>query len=60
MKFELIIKNDGTWKHMYQCKGQAHYIDECMCDARQKRGKFKNCKTCTVRKGGKNDPRSKV
>ena len=40
----------------YQCTSQSYWIPEKVCNARQANG-FKACKRCTLRKGGKNDPR---
>lgn len=54
--FRLLIRNDGTYEHVYMCFGQDYEIDENACDSRQKRG-WSKCRTCSVRKGGIDDPR---
>ena len=54
---ELLYRQDGSPLQMYHCPGASYSIEEPMCNARQKRG-YKGCKKCTVRIGGKNDPRS--
>ena len=52
----ILTKDNGEWIQMYKCTGQSYYIDEKMCDGRQERGN-RQCARCTLRKGGKNDPR---
>ena len=46
----------GHWVQHYKCNGQSYYIPEDVCDARQARS-LRGCARCTLRKGGKNDPR---
>lgn len=53
-----IIRDDGTIVQMYRCAGQSYHIEEKLCNARQERG-FRGCSRCTLRRGGKNDPRRK-
>lgn len=48
---------DGNMSHEFRCGGQSYWIDEDNCDRRQADGRFKQCKRCTYRHGGKNDPR---
>ena len=56
--FRLLIHADNTWEHIYRCDGQSYEITEVMCNARQARG-WEQCRRCTVRRGGKNDPRAR-
>ena len=54
----VIDPETGEMIQHYKCNGQSYYIPEVMCDARQDRDN-KNCSRCTLRKGGKNDPRKR-
>ena len=54
-RFYLEFNGDKHW-HEFQCAGQNYRISEELCDARQARS-FRACRTCKVRKGGKEDPR---
>lgn len=51
-------KPADTAKHVFRCPGQTYEISQADCDRRQADPRFaKKCSKCTMRQGGKNDPR---
>ena len=54
---ELFFDKSGNPIQRYKCRGQAYFISEEICNNRQKEGYFKGCNKCSLKIGGKNDPR---
>ena len=49
----------NTPVQLYRCAGQSYWLTEKMCNDRQWKSAWHGhkCERCSVRRGGKNDPR---